>query len=73
LSQVSDSKTASRSSKRRQTTPPDRASSPKFLHSSGELSRFGRPRVELWPATDDFSDAKVIKKFGDVPGELSAL
>jgi hypothetical protein len=31
---VSDSKTASRSSKRRQTTPPDRASSPKFLHSS---------------------------------------
>src|ERR1700738_1797880 len=34
LSQVSDSKTASRSSKCRQTTPPDRASSPKFLHSS---------------------------------------
>ena len=25
------------------------------------------------PATGDFSDAKVIKKFGDVPGDLSAL
>ncbi len=25
------------------------------------------------PATGDFSDAQVIKKFGDVPGDLSAL
>jgi hypothetical protein len=25
------------------------------------------------PATGDFSDAKVIKKFGDVPDDLSAL
>jgi hypothetical protein len=25
------------------------------------------------PATGDFSDAKVIRKFGDVPGDLSAL
>ena len=25
------------------------------------------------PATGDFSDAKVIKKFGDVPGDLSTL
>ena len=25
------------------------------------------------PATDDFSDAKVIKKFGDVPDDFSAL
>ena len=25
------------------------------------------------PATGDFSDAKVIKKFGDVPNDLSAL
>jgi hypothetical protein len=25
------------------------------------------------PAAGDFSDAKVIKKFGDVPDELSAL
>jgi hypothetical protein len=34
LSQVSDSKTASRSSKCRKTTPPDRAASPKIPHSS---------------------------------------
>jgi hypothetical protein len=26
-----------------------------------------------YPATGDFSDAKVIKKFGDVPEDLSAL
>jgi hypothetical protein len=25
------------------------------------------------PATGDFNDAKVIKKFGDVPDDLSAL
>ena len=25
------------------------------------------------PATGDFSDAKVIRKFGDVPDDLSAL
>jgi hypothetical protein len=25
------------------------------------------------PATGDFSDAKVVKKFGDVPDDLSAL
>ena len=25
------------------------------------------------PATGDFSDAKVIKKFGDAPDDLSAL
>jgi hypothetical protein len=25
------------------------------------------------PATGDFSDAKVIRKFGDVPNDLSAL
>jgi hypothetical protein len=25
------------------------------------------------PATGDFSDAKVIRKFGGVPGDLSAL
>ena len=25
------------------------------------------------PATGDFSDAKVIEKFGDVPDDLSAL
>jgi hypothetical protein len=25
------------------------------------------------PATGDFSDAKVIKKFGDVPDDLSTL
>ena len=25
------------------------------------------------PATGDFSDAKVIKKFGEVPADLSAL
>jgi hypothetical protein len=25
------------------------------------------------PATGDFSDAKVLKKFGDVPDDLSAL
>jgi len=25
------------------------------------------------PATDDFSDAKVIRKFGDVPDDLNAL
>ncbi len=25
------------------------------------------------PATGEFGDAKVIKKFGDVPGDLSAL
>jgi hypothetical protein len=25
------------------------------------------------PATGDFSDAKVIKKFGDVPDDLSGL
>jgi allophanate hydrolase subunit 1 len=25
------------------------------------------------PATGHFSDAKVIRKFGDVPGDLSAL
>jgi hypothetical protein len=25
------------------------------------------------PATGDFSDAKVMKKFGDVPDDLSAL
>jgi hypothetical protein len=25
------------------------------------------------PATGDFSDAKVLKKFGDVPEDLSAL
>jgi hypothetical protein len=25
------------------------------------------------PATGDFSDAKVIKKFGEVPGDLSSL
>jgi hypothetical protein len=25
------------------------------------------------PATGDFSDAKVIRKFGDVPADLSAL
>jgi hypothetical protein len=25
------------------------------------------------PATGDFSDAKVIRKFGDVPEDLSAL
>jgi hypothetical protein len=25
------------------------------------------------PATGDFSDAKVIKKFGEVPGDLSTL
>jgi hypothetical protein len=25
------------------------------------------------PATGDFSDAKVIKKFGDVPNDLSIL
>jgi hypothetical protein len=37
LSQVSDSKTASRSSKCRKTTPPDRAASPKIPHSSVEL------------------------------------
>jgi hypothetical protein len=36
LSQVSDSKTASRSSKCRKTTPPDRAASPKIPHSSGK-------------------------------------
>ena len=25
------------------------------------------------PATGDFRDAKIIRKFGDVPGDLSAL
>ncbi|WP_411781600.1 hypothetical protein [Bradyrhizobium sp. UFLA01-814] len=25
------------------------------------------------PATGEFGDAKVIRKFGDVPGDLSAL
>jgi hypothetical protein len=25
------------------------------------------------PATGDFSDATVLRKFGDVPGDLSAL
>jgi hypothetical protein len=25
------------------------------------------------PATDEFGDATVIRKFGDVPGDLSAL
>jgi hypothetical protein len=25
------------------------------------------------PATGDFSDARVIRKFGDVPGDLSSL
>jgi hypothetical protein len=25
------------------------------------------------PATGDFSDAKLIRKFGDVPDDLSAL
>jgi hypothetical protein len=25
------------------------------------------------PATGDFGDAEVIRKFGDVPGDLSAL
>jgi hypothetical protein len=25
------------------------------------------------PATGDFGDAEIIKKFGDVPGDLSAL
>jgi hypothetical protein len=25
------------------------------------------------PATGDFSDAEVIRKFGDLPGDLSAL
>jgi len=33
---VSDSKTASRSSKCRKTTPPDRAASPKIPHSSAK-------------------------------------
>jgi len=32
-----------------------------------EFSRTGDP------ATGDFSDAKVIRKFGDVPDDLSAL
>jgi len=26
-----------------------------------------------YPATGDFSDAKVLRKFGDVPDDLSAL
>jgi hypothetical protein len=30
-------------------------------------------RAEALPATGDFSDAKVIRKFGDVPDDLSAL
>jgi hypothetical protein len=38
LSQVPDSKTASRSSKRRQTTPPDCAASPKIPHSSSRAT-----------------------------------
>jgi hypothetical protein len=33
-------------------------------------SRLAAP---VTPATGDFSDAKVIRKFGDVPDDLSAL
>jgi hypothetical protein len=33
----------------------------------GRFSRIGDP------ATGDFNDAKVIRKFGDVPNDLSAL
>ena len=47
----------------------DRACGCKILGHTGAVafSRTGDP------ATGDFSDAKVIRKFGDVPDDLSAL
>jgi hypothetical protein len=33
----------------------------------------GHEAVAPDPATGDFSDAKVIRKFGDVPDDLSSL
>jgi hypothetical protein len=46
----------------------ERISSATFLFSvSIAASRTGDP------ATGDFSDAKVIRKFGDVPDDLSSL
>jgi hypothetical protein len=38
-----------------------------LIHSLNPTSRTGDPAV------GDFSDAKVIRKFGDVPDDLSAL
>jgi hypothetical protein len=39
----------------------------------GHVGAVGRLQPHWCPATGDFGDAKVIKKFGDVPNDLSAL
>jgi hypothetical protein len=43
-----------------------------YCTSTGRRARRGSLGVLRHPATGNFSDAKVIRKFGDVPDDLSA-
>jgi hypothetical protein len=48
------------------------SSAPRHYHASPDIGAVAFSRTGD-PATGDFGDAKIIKKFGEVPDDLSAL